>query len=75
VLLVSHAPEVAHCYANRLLFFEGGRLVQDAPSAEAFDWLARRGQRAYLPASRPVPGRGPIVVPLPAAWYSGGAAP
>jgi len=55
VLLVSHAPEVARCYASRVLFFEDGRIVQDAPPAAAFAWLAACGRQAYLPAGRPAP--------------------
>ncbi len=72
VLLVSHAPEVARWYANRLLFLEGGRLVQDAPPAVAFDWLARRGRRAYLPTARSMAGSGPSRLPLPLVECSRG---
>lgn len=70
VLLVSHAPEVARCCANRVLFFEEGRLLHDAPPAEAFAWLAKRGRQAYLPTerSRPAPGL------VPTALCRGGAA-
>jgi len=67
VLLVSHAPEVARCYAGRLLFFEEGRLVQDAPSAEAFAWLAGSGRQAYLPAERSAPVSAANVQALSAA--------
>ncbi|NLF12925.1 MAG: hypothetical protein GX597_14135 [Anaerolineaceae bacterium] len=73
VLLVSHAPEVARCHASRLLFFEEGRLVQDAPPAEAFAWLARCGRQAYLPAERSAPvSAANVAAALPAARCVGG---
>jgi energy-coupling factor transport system ATP-binding protein len=50
VVMVTHDPDVARAYATRVLFFEGGRMVLDAPSVAAFAALAARGARPYLPA-------------------------
>jgi energy-coupling factor transporter ATP-binding protein EcfA2 len=49
VIMVSHNPQVASLYASRLLFFNGGRVVVDAPVREAFQRLRSLGQEAYLP--------------------------
>jgi len=51
VMLINHAPEIAHRYATRLLFFEAGRLVVDAPIDQGFTQLASMGYAAYLPCS------------------------
>jgi energy-coupling factor transport system ATP-binding protein len=49
VMLSEHRTRRALSLADRVLFLEGGRLLCDAPVAEALDWLA--GNRpAYLPA-------------------------
>jgi energy-coupling factor transporter ATP-binding protein EcfA2 len=50
VLMVNHAPAITQQVATRLLFFQAGELIVDAPPAEAFAELARRGRRAYLPS-------------------------
>lgn len=47
-LLVHHAPAVVRPYAHRLLFFEQGRLLVDAPSEAGFARLAELGKTAYL---------------------------
>ncbi len=52
-VMVTHDPDVAWAYATRLLFFEGGRVVLDAPTAAAFAALAARGAGPYLPAGWP----------------------
>ena len=48
-VMVTHDPDVVRAYATRVLFFEGGRIVLDAPSAAAFAALAARGACPYLP--------------------------
>ena len=52
-LLVHHAPALVRPYAQRLLFFEQGRLLIDAPTEVGFAQLARLGKTAYL-----APGNG-----------------
>ncbi len=54
VVLINHAPEIAQRYATRLLFFEAGRLVIDAPTAQGFAQLAERGYNVYLPTMQEV---------------------
>jgi energy-coupling factor transport system ATP-binding protein len=49
VIMVNHNPAVTQRYADRLLFFSGGRAVVDAPLPQAFARLAALGYRAYLP--------------------------
>ncbi len=51
-ILVNHAPEVTRACADRLLFFEAGRVVVDAPPEAAFEQLAAGGRRVYLPEAR-----------------------
>ncbi len=51
VVMVNHDPEIAHRYASRLIFFNSGHVVVDAPTAEAFQQLASLGRRAYLPVN------------------------
>lgn len=55
-VMVTHDPDVARAYATRVLFFEDGRIVLDAPAGAAFAALAARGARPYLPAGRPLEG-------------------
>jgi energy-coupling factor transporter ATP-binding protein EcfA2 len=50
VIMVNHNPEVTRRYASRLIFFNGGRTVVDAPTEETFRQLAALGQEVYLPA-------------------------
>ncbi|MBN1485419.1 MAG: ABC transporter ATP-binding protein [Chloroflexia bacterium] len=49
VLMVGHHPEWIQAYASRLLFFNDGRVVIDAPVEEGFGQLAAQGRRVYLP--------------------------
>ncbi len=49
VVMVNHNPEVTCRYASRLIFFAGGRLLVDAPPAEAYAVLAAQGYTAYIP--------------------------
>jgi energy-coupling factor transport system ATP-binding protein len=51
-VMVNHAPQVSQAYATRLLFFDGGQIVVDAPPDEAFDRLAAMGRDAYLPPGK-----------------------
>jgi energy-coupling factor transporter ATP-binding protein EcfA2 len=50
VIMINHAPKVTRRYASRLIFFDNGELVVDAPTEEAFRQLAALGREAYLPA-------------------------
>jgi ABC-type multidrug transport system ATPase subunit len=50
VILVNHAPEVTQRFASRLLFFEGGQVVVDAPTDEGLERLDSLGYGAYLPS-------------------------
>ena len=49
VVMVSHAPEVAARYADRVLFLDHGRLIVDDVPQEGFATLAKLGRTAYLP--------------------------
>jgi len=49
VVNVTHNPETAWLYSDRLLFLERGRIVVDAPTPEAFARLANLGLKDYLP--------------------------
>jgi len=50
VIMVNHNPEVTNCYASRLIFFNGGRVIVDAPTVEGFRQLASLGRQVYLPS-------------------------
>jgi energy-coupling factor transport system ATP-binding protein len=50
VVMVNHNPEITQRYASRVIFFDRGRVVVDAPTDEAFRQLASLGLSAYLPA-------------------------
>ncbi len=52
-LLVHHAPALVRPYTQRLLFFEQGQLLVDAPTEAGFAQLAKLGKTAYL-----TPGNG-----------------
>ena len=45
------APGSVRRHADRVLFLEGGRIVVDAPPAEAFRALERAGRAAYVPVA------------------------
>lgn len=49
VILVSHAPEVAALYADRVVYLDGGRILVDAAPPEAFVQLAAMGCAAFVP--------------------------
>jgi energy-coupling factor transport system ATP-binding protein len=53
VIMVNHNPEITSRYASRLIFFNGGRAIVDAPTAEGFRQLAAMGKNVYLPRTRP----------------------
>jgi energy-coupling factor transport system ATP-binding protein len=50
VIMVNHNPNVTRRYATRLVFFDGGRAIVDAPVDEGFRQLAALGREAYVPA-------------------------
>jgi len=52
VVMIGHDPDIVRRYATRLLFFDAGRLVIDAPCESGFERLAATGRNAYLPAVR-----------------------
>jgi len=63
ILLACHEPEVVVSSCQRVLFLEQGRLLIDAPVAEAMARLARMGRVEYLPAGygrKKVDGDGPF---------------
>ncbi|MBN1967366.1 MAG: ABC transporter ATP-binding protein, partial [Anaerolineae bacterium] len=49
VIMADHHPDVLRRCASRLLFFEAGRLIVDAPVAAGFGQLAALGKTTYLP--------------------------
>jgi energy-coupling factor transporter ATP-binding protein EcfA2 len=49
VVMVNHAPTITRRYASRLLFFNSGQIVIDAPTGQAFDRLKSLGREAYVP--------------------------
>jgi energy-coupling factor transport system ATP-binding protein len=51
VIMVNHNPDVTYAYASRIVFLGGGRVLVDAPTAEAFRRLASLGLAAYLPSA------------------------
>jgi ABC-type thiamine transport system ATPase subunit len=52
VIMVNHHPEVTCRYASRLIFFNDGRIVVDAPTEEGFQQLAALRKKVYLPSTR-----------------------
>jgi energy-coupling factor transporter ATP-binding protein EcfA2 len=50
-IMVNHHPPITRRYAGRLIFFDRGRVVVDAPTEEGFRLLAAQGRQAYLPPS------------------------
>jgi energy-coupling factor transporter ATP-binding protein EcfA2 len=48
VVMVNHAPGVTRRYADRLLFFENGRILVDAPAGEGLGRLEQMGRDAYV---------------------------
>jgi energy-coupling factor transporter ATP-binding protein EcfA2 len=49
VVNVTHDPETTRLYSDRLVFLDGGRVLVDAPTEQAFDRLADLGLQDYLP--------------------------
>ena len=52
VINVTHDPETTYLYSDRILFLQGGRILVDAPTEEAFAQLAALGLMDYLPNGR-----------------------
>jgi energy-coupling factor transporter ATP-binding protein EcfA2 len=48
VIMVNHAPRVTRRTASRLLFFNRGKIIIDAPTSEAFEQLKSLGREAYV---------------------------
>jgi energy-coupling factor transport system ATP-binding protein len=48
-LMICHEPEVVAACCDRIMFFDRGRLIIDAPTEEAFTLLVRQGRTEYLP--------------------------
>jgi energy-coupling factor transporter ATP-binding protein EcfA2 len=48
VIMVNHAPEVTRRYASRVLFFNDGQVIIDAPTETAFEQLAAIKRAAYV---------------------------
>jgi energy-coupling factor transporter ATP-binding protein EcfA2 len=51
VIMANHDPQVTSRYASRLIFFNDGSAIVDAPVHEAFQQLRSLGYRAYLPGA------------------------
>ena len=49
VVMVVHDMEIVFRYCDRIVMFEGGRIVIDAPPGEAVRTIAGMGRAAYLP--------------------------
>jgi len=49
ILLVNHHALLTQMYCDRLIFLDGGKLLIDAPVIAAFDHLAEKGFKNYLP--------------------------
>jgi energy-coupling factor transporter ATP-binding protein EcfA2 len=52
VVSITHNPEATRRYAERVIFFEEGRPIVDAPPREAFAQLAERGYATYTVGER-----------------------
>jgi energy-coupling factor transport system ATP-binding protein len=50
VIMVNHNPDVTRRYATRLVFFNDGKAVVDAPVDQGFQQLAALGRDVYVPA-------------------------
>ena len=48
VIMVNHAPLITRRYASRLLFFDDGQIVVDAPTSQAFVRLQALEKEAYV---------------------------
>jgi len=48
VVMVNHAPRTTRRYASRVLFFNDGQIVVDAPTDQAFEQLQAQGRSAYV---------------------------
>ncbi|MFN2241087.1 MAG: ABC transporter ATP-binding protein [Anaerolineae bacterium] len=48
VLMVNHAPRITRRYASRLVFFNSGQIVVDAPTGSAIAQLRALGKDAYV---------------------------
>jgi energy-coupling factor transporter ATP-binding protein EcfA2 len=48
VVMVNHAPRTTRRYANRVVFFNSGGIVVDAPTEEAFNRLRETGWETYV---------------------------
>jgi energy-coupling factor transporter ATP-binding protein EcfA2 len=48
VIMVNHVPRITRKYSNRILFFDQGQIVVDAPTDEAFKELITLGWNAYV---------------------------
>jgi energy-coupling factor transporter ATP-binding protein EcfA2 len=48
VIMVNHAPEITRRYASRVLFFNDGQIVVDAPTDQAYEQLKALGRSSYV---------------------------
>jgi energy-coupling factor transporter ATP-binding protein EcfA2 len=48
VIMVNHAPAITRRYASRVIFFQDGQIVVDAPTGAAFAQLETMGRTAYV---------------------------
>jgi energy-coupling factor transport system ATP-binding protein len=51
-VMINHDPRITQAYADRVLFFQRGSLIIDAPTDAAFQALTDQGFDAYVPNGR-----------------------
>jgi energy-coupling factor transporter ATP-binding protein EcfA2 len=52
VINVTHDPQTTRLYSDRVLFLDGGHVLVDAPTEQAFAQLAHLGLEDYLPTDK-----------------------
>ena len=58
ILIITHEMEVARDFADRVVFFEGGRVVESGPPRQVLDDPAHPRTREFLHRVRPNPRKG-----------------
>lgn len=53
ILFVSHDAEMVYGHCDRVILFDGGRIVVDAPAEEALIQIKSMGKMEYLPEAMP----------------------
>ena len=55
VVMVSHDPDIVRRFATRMVFFDAGRIVIDAPCDVGFQQIKAMELPAFLPATERCP--------------------